>query len=162
MQIYILGKKDFNEVMLRAGVTNDTVELYDDSFFISINDTTGHYSKSYFKEHDNVKVLNFDDVEEDVVVEYLDNVKPRFIAKAFSEEQAKDLFEFIQKHRNKKVCYVHCSAGISRSGGVGTFINDYMEQDYFDFMNKNPHIHPNGTVVRLLKNQHNIFLDQQQ
>lgn len=161
MQIYILGKRDFNEVMERAGVTNDNVEDFHDSFFISINDTNGSKSKSYFKDHDNVKVLHFDDVDEDVIVEYLDNVKPRFLAKAFSEEQAKDLFEFILKHRDKKVCYVHCTAGVSRSGAVGTFINDFMEQDYFELMKKHPHIQPNSAVMIKLKNQHNIFLDQQ-
>lgn len=145
MKVFVVGKREFDSYMGNRNISDDNVESKDETFFISINDTRGTDETPHFKKnHGNVMVLFFDDVEEDLV-----DKKWGFI-KAFSMEQAKELIEFIESNKNKETCIVHCSAGISRSGAVGAFVNDYCGGDYFEFKKLNPHILPNGTVSRLL------------
>lgn len=147
MYIKIFDKASFDILMQRWGITNEAVEQQSDTFFISINDTQGTDEKPYFQNNKNVKVLFFDDVEED-----LHDPKYGFI-KAFSSEQAKEIIDFLEQHFDKKKCILHCAAGISRSGAVGTFVNDFFGGDYFELMKNNPYIHPNGHVLRTLKRE---------
>ena len=72
-----------------------------------------------------------------------------------SDEDAKRLFEFLEKNIGKNVM-VHCSAGISRSQGVVRYLLD-MYQEYYkvsDTNLKNPCKLPNGHVVCLLKREY--------
>jgi predicted protein tyrosine phosphatase len=62
------------------------------------------------------------------------------------------LFDFIEANNNKISFIIHCSAGISRSGAVAQFINDYFDFDEEKFKLNNPFIHPNPHVFSLLKN----------
>lgn len=57
----------------------------------------------------------------------------------------------IELNKDKQQFIVHCSAGISRSGAVGTFINDYFGLDYSTFRKTNPQVQPNPFVLRTLK-----------
>lgn len=145
MKITIINKQTFDSLMKQHGITNDNVENITKTFFISINDTCGTTEVPYFENKENVKVLFFDDVDFDI------EVSSHKIAKAFTTTQAEELFDFINKHKDKESCIVHCAAGMSRSGAVGTFINDYFGGDWFEFKKLNPHIHPNSLVLRLLK-----------
>ncbi len=145
MKITVINKVSFDKLMQLTSTTNGNVEKLEKTFFISINDNCGTDEIPYFKEDKgNVKVLFFHDVENDIKTNY-------GIAKAFTLTQAKDLFEFIKKHKDKQSCIIHCAAGISRSGAVGTFINDYIGGDFFEFKKANPYIHPNPLVLKLLK-----------
>lgn len=153
MEVFVLNKEAFNRLMLNSNIDNENVEGINDHFFISINDSS--INKTYFENKRNVKVLFFDDVEEDIV-------HSKGTAKAFTEEQAEELFDFIQKNKDKKICYVHCSAGISRSGAVGTFVNDYYGGDYYQFKKRHPHIHPNGLVLALLKREERKYYENNQ
>lgn len=150
MKVFILSKKQFDHMAVNNKITNANVESKKKTLFISINDSCGTTELPYFKEKSNVKVLFFDDVEKDTPTSVKENGK-QLVAKAFTEKQAKELFEFILKHGDKESCIVHCAAGISRSGAVGTFVNDYFKGDFFEFKKINPRIHPNGLVLRLLK-----------
>lgn len=47
---------------------------------------------------------------------------------------------------------VHCDAGISRSGAVGSFAAKYLDLDPEDFHKLNPNIFPNPHVYRVLMN----------
>ena len=144
MKVFITSKTAFDDMMKRKGITNENVETYKKTFFISINDTCGTDETPYFENKDNVIVLFFDDVETDIQTKH-------GIAKAFTNIQAKQLLQFIDRNKDKESCIVHCAAGISRSGAVGTFVNDYFKGDWFEFKKTNPYIHPNGLVFRLLK-----------
>ena len=68
----------------------------------------------------------------------------------FNEEMATQIKEFTDKNKDKRVFFVHCLMGISRSGAVGEWLNDYFGNDYFDFKRTNPHIIPNSLVKRIL------------
>lgn len=147
VNVLVTNKESFDVLMERYGITNDNVEDKQ-SFFISINDTCGTDEVPFFKTNkSNVMVLFFDDVEEDLTIPTQEVKK----AKAFTLEQAKELFAFVEKNKHRKTCIVHCAAGISRSGAVGTFINDYLGGNYSQFKKRNPYIHPNGLVLGLLK-----------
>ena len=63
------------------------------------------------------------------------------------------------KDENKPI-YIHCDAGVSRSGGVGYILNEWFnkylknnKRDNEFFLNENSHIMPNPEVVRILKNE---------
>ena len=149
MKVFILSKPQFDSLMRTNNLNDSTVESRDSVFIISIVDTD-QFSASrepHFKEnHENVLNLAFDDCEHDGQPS---PTQPEG-TQAFSESQAKELFEFIEKHRNKEQCIVHCMAGISRSGAVGTFINGYGQGDWGDFKRINPQISPNERVHRML------------
>ena len=56
----------------------------------------------------------------------------------------------------QKDLIIHCTAGISRSGAVGSCLNHYFNSrsddmmDYKDFVDRHPHIHPNTLVFQKL------------
>lgn len=146
-EVFIMGKSQFNKLMESNDLTDINVEAKGKNIaLISINDTLGGWSEPWFKEdHANVLRLWFDDVENDLQV----SPTNRRQCKAFTEEQAKQVVEFIDRNKDKNFI-VHCAAGISRSGAVGRFISDYLGTDKDRFKNMNPHILPNSHVSRLL------------
>ncbi len=156
MKVFIVGKALFDRTMSHQGITNDNVESKTKTFLISINDTHGTPEVPYFENKSNVKVMFFDDIERDIYHKTYGDIK------AFSKEQARELVEFIDRHKDKEKCIVHCAAGISRSGAVGTFINDYYGGDLEEFNRTNPHICPNALVFRLLKQAYGEMLNEQE
>ena len=96
--------------------------------------------------------LQFDDVTEQ-------NTEPAW---HFNSELAKQIVSFIKqiKDDGTKDFFVHCDAGVSRSGAVGfllnkwfnKFINRKPEDDKF-FKNLNPRIMPNPEVIKILENE---------
>jgi len=149
MKVYIWSKQQFDKVMIDNKITDENVSDRDEVFFISITDTD-KFSDSrlaYFKEdHVNVLNLSFDDCEHDLEPTPTQQTG----TKAFTEVQAQKLYEFIKQNRNRKSCVIHCMAGISRSGAVGTFVNGYGQGDWEEFKRTNPFISPNARVSRML------------
>lgn len=104
----------------------------------------------------NILKLQFDDVTEKEKGVVSDN----FIF--FNENHAKQIHDFIKgiSPDSKKMFFVHCDAGVSRSGAVGFILNEYFNKfisdnkiDNESFFMNNDHILPNPLVVRLLKNE---------
>lgn len=80
----------------------------------------------------------------------------------FDKQDAKHIHEFARDiiDDGSKPIYIHCDAGVSRSGAVGYILNEYYnkfltdnKEDYDFFNLKNSHILPNPLVVRLLKKE---------
>jgi len=145
MKVKILSKPEFNQVMGNNKIDDSNVDQIP-AALISINDTHGNWSVSWFdRDHPNVLRLWFDDVEHN------NEVSPtnQDSCSAFSEDQAHQVIEFVKNNREKNFI-VHCSAGISRSGAVGTFINGYCGGNWDEFKGSNPHILPNPRVSRML------------
>lgn len=91
--------------------------------------------------------LKFDDVTEEWEGDH----------ELFDEDDARQIHNFIDNMDKSKHLYVNCFAGISRSGAVGYILNEYFNRylevnsnDYDEFVNKHPQIHPNPLVRRLL------------
>ena len=149
MKVLVLNKRQFDSIMRENNLYDHTINGTEPFFLISIVDTD-QFSASrephYKKDHENVLNLAFDDCEHDGEPS---PTQPEG-TKAFNEEQANKLFQFIKKHRDKEQCIVHCMAGISRSGAVGAFINGYARGNWEEFKGRNPQIVPNPRVQRML------------
>lgn len=95
--------------MLKKGLID-----FNEDVVISVNDTPREYDEMYklLIEADptclNFITLMFNDDDED-----------------FSDVQAKIILNFIKTNGHKKNYMVNCFAGISRSGAIAKFINEY-------------------------------------
>ena len=73
----------------------------------------------------------------------------------FNDQLAEQVIGFLilcnQCDNEDSVLVVHCDAGISRSGAVGTFAVDYFGLNYNDFIKDNPGLSPNSFVSRILR-----------
>ncbi len=72
---------------------------------------------------DNVLNLEFDDVNEDIVI------WKGHTFYGITDEQAEQIVDFIEKHKGKDF-YIHCRAGKSRSIAVATYILDMYGEEY--------------------------------
>lgn len=97
--------------------------------------------------------LNFWDITD----EDYTKIKKRYPeAILFNKSHAKKIINFVRTIYSKEDSYpliIHCSAGISRSGAVGTFACDYAGLDYNKFMKMNPYTYANQYVLRMLRNE---------
>ena len=157
MKVLVFNKLAFNKFMEYNAITDDNVETKD-VMFISINNPCdpGMFMSrndvySYFKrQHSNVMIMHFPDFGETMIQNYIKmGVNP---CRVFNQYKAKKLYEFIKKNKDKSLAVLHCGAGISRSGAVGTFIFDlYGDVSYEEFKRKNPRIMPNSHILKLLR-----------
>ena len=117
------------------------------SRIISINSVSFPAEPPPFSEEflhaENLLVLYFDDVDEG---------QPH----AMTPEQAKRIVDFVRIEDPRPI-FVHCTAGISRSGAVGEVLNWYFnryleddQEDYQRFQIMHRDLVPNAHVRRLL------------
>ena len=111
-------------------------ELTDTYVVISIQDThTGGFGFE-FKENEFCKAvltLAFDDI-----------VRPVEGAVLFSEEQAREIIDFIRKNKDAETLLIHCYGGESRSRAVGAFAVSMLGGDnseYFETGHPNEHVY---------------------
>jgi predicted protein tyrosine phosphatase len=150
--IKVLARFLFWGILKKQGITDSNVENQDNTFYISINSTEGNDITPYFKEkHPNVLTLYFDDCNE-YKKHPVDGSPDEFYEQIpMSEEQALEIIKFAEKMNNESNVYVHCTAGVSRSGAVGAFISDYLGNKWDDFIKVNPQVIPNSHISSLLK-----------
>lgn len=78
----------------------------------------------------------------------------------FNKKQAQEVIDFVnilQKKEEQETLVVHCMAGISRSGAIGTFINDILGLDLSTFLRNNPHTRPNSYVLKTLRDVYGFW-----
>jgi len=102
---------------------------------------------------DNVCHLQFDDVtEKDILDEPVQH---------FNSDLAQKIKRFIENIQDdgSREMFVHCDAGVSRSGAVGILLNEYFNkfltnnvEDAEFFLHNNPQVMGNPEVTRILKN----------
>lgn len=118
-----------------------------------------HDSVSPVQDRFNVLKLEFDDVSERDMSGW-SSISDNTIF--FNEDHAKQIHKFIASIPidSDKIFYIHCDAGISRSGAVGYMLNEWFnkflsinKEDQNFFKQNNSHIMPNPLVVRLLKRE---------
>jgi predicted protein tyrosine phosphatase len=102
------------------------------------NGTNTHWLPGIY---DNVLNIDFGDCGEEEL-------------EAMSIEQAHDIINFIKKNKDKNNFYIHCSAGISRSGAVASFIYDYFKDNDIDVTiepkyPETPNYHVRNTLKRI-------------
>lgn len=115
---------------------------------------------SPFPDRFNILKLNFDDVAERDMGGWGNIFEESNIF--FNEEHAKAIHKFIEpiSADDKRMFFVHCDAGVSRSGAVGMLLNEWFNKflkvnriDDEAFKMNNGHILPNPLVVRILKKE---------
>lgn len=126
-----------------------TDEFFKNNNFISIGEQEGYEGVS--ANGSNILKLVFDD-----------SSPTETGCTLFSPEQARSIKKFVDTIDKTKVLYVNCFAGISRSGAVGTVINDYVNcylndceknDDWDLFFQLNPQILPNAYVMRVMREE---------
>ena len=153
MRVRVLSKLKFDELLPRIGVTNDNADTHKNLAFISI--VNSDTKDSFFKENkSNVLILVFDDATDE------ENVRRIKLGlnelQLFTTNDGKQIIEFVENNLNVETVYIHCSAGRSRSGAVGTFINDvWGEQSFHNFLESNPTVSPNYFILALLRRIYN-------
>jgi predicted protein tyrosine phosphatase len=160
MKILALSKNAFDKLMHEKGVNYSNVEQQDKLVFISLNNNLECAVESdqpYFPTNaKNLKVMFFADVDKDQYVPLIDGSKRKVLARAFTVDQAKELYGFIKdtvKEGKTEAVIIHCTMGVARSGAVASFIHDYLSGDWETFKRNNPQIQPNAHVYRLLHDQ---------
>lgn len=145
MKIFVVSRQKIEKML------NQNPKWYIGKYIISIFSKGDH---SPFLDRFNILKLEFDDVTDEMYgwSGFADSTI------FFNENHAKAIHEFI-KHisaNDKRPIFVHCDAGVSRSGAVGYILNEwfnkYLTSNYTDaeaFKETNNHILPNPTVVRM-------------
>ena len=155
IRIYVLSKIRFNEILDKNNINDNNVDEFKQYAFICINDSSGEYYHDplFLSSHSNVLTLFFDDVENDLEMSPTNHNMTR----AFTEEDADKVINFLNCNKRIKTLLIHCAGGISRSGAVGTFALDYYKSDKQRFKEDNPKIIPNARVLRMLNNKVNSY-----
>ena len=124
--------------------TDKEFKYYDYACFISIIDND---EKKFDKLIDNFLQVKMWDIEEDL----FENGQLKY--ERPNDKELKNIVDFINKYKDKSVFIVHCSAGISRSGAVATFLYDKFlsEIDKEQFRRENRYIIPNLYILNRLK-----------
>lgn len=129
-----------------SNFTDKEFIYYDYACFISILDCDNDEQK-FDKSIDNFLQVKMWDIEEDIFEDgQLKYEKPKI-------EEIQKIVDFINRHKDKSVFMVHCSAGISRSGAVAIFLYDKFrtEIDKDRFYRENMQIFPNLYILGKLK-----------
>jgi len=95
--------------------------------------------------------VRFHDLDPDWPVDPERDPRPSYVF--MSEEDAKRIVDHVvrfHEHPERWECLVHCMAGVSRSGAVGTFIQRVAGIPAEHFLTQNTGLHPNRYVLKLL------------
>lgn len=150
--IKVLPRFLFWGLLKKQDITDSNVENQGDTYYISINSTEGNDMEPYFKEkHSNVLTLYFDDCNEYKKHPVIGSFGDFYEQIPMSEEQALEVIKFVEKMNINSNIYVHCTAGVSRSGAIGAYISDYLGVKWDDFKRVNPQVIPNSHISSLLK-----------
>lgn len=138
--IKILPKFYFDEHVCDKLISDNI----DHSVYISILDPDN--DEKLYKTSENFLQVYMWDVEKDVHAAKVN----KFYKKPTDTELIK-IIDFTDRHKNKENFIIHCSAGISRSGAVGRFIQEILDLDSKKFYRDNPHIKPNLYILKRLR-----------
>ena len=128
-----------------ANFSDEQFKQHNHVAFISILDDDNE-EKKYDTTIENFLQVRMCDIEEDII----ENGK--IIHTAASDAELRRIVEFVNRHKDKTQFIVHCSAGVSRSGAVATFIREKFidEVDKERFLREN-NILPNLYILNKLK-----------
>jgi predicted protein tyrosine phosphatase len=130
--------------IFESNFDNDKIEKQKGyTLFISILDMDNEEKK--YKDLPNFLQVKMWDIEEDLHDKNgLKYLKP-------SDTELQKIVDFVNNNQNYKRCIVHCSAGISRSGAVVTWLKAKFKIDNQSFLDTNKFIQPNLYILNRLK-----------
>lgn len=134
IEIEVMSHFLFNEKMREIGLDDNNVEGTNMAFIsiIGTPECLKYYldeekTKHYFKDHQNVLNLDFDDIGKDVLYN-------GHLFKTITMQQAENAVDFIENMINDGIekVFVHCRAGFSRSRAFGEWIYRYCKEHDID------------------------------
>jgi len=134
MKIEVLSHYLFDEKMKEMSLNDENVENINMAFIsiIGTPECLKYYleeenTKHYYKSHQNVLNLDFDDSDEDVLYN-------GHLFKTMKMNQAEETVDFIEDNIKKGVeeIKIHCRAGMSRSRATAEFIYRYCKENGID------------------------------
>ena len=146
-RVIVLSHEAMEEFVGANAARKKTVMPSTEHGYISI--LAPEWPRIFKKDSEHVVTLVFDDISR----AYPDTLVEGRLLTLFSDEQAKQVIDFVEafnKRQSDDTMYVHCRQGVSRSGAVGTFINEICELDQSQFNSDNPQLKPNPHVLNLL------------
>jgi len=119
---------------------------------ISIRSYSKNPEKYHVKFSDNsnriaLLSVDFDDISHS---QYLD-FGVKYGLNLFSEDQAKQIWNFVQEHKDTELLIVHCDAGVCRSPAIAAAIAEGLGQD-FTWLFDPKWYHPNEFVFDTMRN----------
>ena len=105
----------------------------------------------FAQDTDRIITVRFHDLDPQWPVDPERDPRPSYVF--MSEEDAKRIVDHVvrfHEHPERWECLVHCMAGVSRSGAVGTFIQRVAGIPADHFLTQNTGLHPNRYVLKLL------------
>jgi predicted protein tyrosine phosphatase len=124
MKINVYNQDNFRKL---SGFSDSNVDSFVNDYFICINSTGSYYSIPVFKlKHPNVLNMYFDDTEKNKVKTAGDIV---YFAIACTDNDAKEITDFIDKIPDNSNIHIYCAKGKSRSTAVAKFIEEYRKID---------------------------------
>ena len=150
MIVRVMSKDHFDTVLPKMRIYNSNIGEHLDKAFISITD--GDREDSHYFDMDSKNVLNleFDDATDEENERRIKSGQTELVL--FTRNQGEQIIEFLENNKSIETLYVHCLAGRSRSGAVGTFANDvYGAETFYEFCNSNPTVSPNYYILALLR-----------
>lgn len=155
-----------SKAIFDATLTSQKIKLYDRCAFISILDPDNMEEK-YDKTLDNFLQVRMYDIEADAYEKKDENGIGRIsdakngtlVYQKPPDSELQKIVNFANKHTDKVLFVVHCSAGISRSGAVARYLFDKFMPDvdiaYYKSINK--HTLPNLYIYKRLVNLDGSF-----
>lgn len=125
--------------------SNEYIKDNEKVCFISILDVNNDEQK-YDTSLNNFLQVKMWDLEKDIKTKGKVKEKP-------SDVELLKIVDFVNKHKKTSTFYIHCSAGVSRSGAVALFLYEkfYGQIDKEKFTRQNGHIMPNLYILNRLK-----------
>jgi len=151
-KVYAVSQKHFEQILSTRKLTDENI-VEQNTAFIQIKNTFDDNQSNYefkLKDTKNVLSLKFDDCDEEIKHEIIGTIE-YISAIPMSEEQGKQILDFINKNKDKETFLIHCHAGISRSGGVSKFISEYFGLTEQEYRNMNPSCRPNQRIINILR-----------
>lgn len=150
---YALSYPQFRASLDIAKVDDTNIETKNSAIIEVMGEQDLLFFPFYFKQdHHNVLRLLFDDVDEPLTTTLLGDGRDVIPVVPMTEEQGKLIVDFVRANKDKGNFIVHCTAGISRSGAITKFINEYLDGEESDYWVLNPHTRPNARILNILRN----------
>lgn len=132
------------------------ISIYAENMFI-------HFSVATALEKLNCKSflsLQFEDITQKECLK-LQKDRPEEKRKLFNNKIARIIINFLDQINDENIdtLVLHCAAGISRSGAVGLFANQYYKLDHKEFMRDNSRIIPNMYILSVLNEESGLYSD---
>lgn len=163
MRIYVKPRAYFLNMSIQ-----DRIQLLKDNFVISINTPVIHsITGKILLEKEESPFANIS--SKNLLILYFHDLEKKYFKDdvLFNENDVKQIetfVEYIKQHNTINTIYVHCTAGISRSGAVGYFLNTYFniflqdnKKDNNAFWKDNYEIIPNSLVKSLLFKHYQLY-----